>query len=86
MPKETMTPRERWQAVLERRQPDRVPMDFWGTDEAVANLMNHLGCPNRREALEKLHVDFVVKLKPDYVGPRLAPGVDAFGRSYRMVS
>jgi uroporphyrinogen decarboxylase len=86
MPKETMTPRERWQAVFGRRKPDRVPMDFWGTDETVRNLMSHLHCGSRREVLEKLHVDFVVQLKPAYAGPRLAPGVDAFGRSYRMVS
>ena len=25
MPKETMTPRERWQSVLNRETPDRVP-------------------------------------------------------------
>jgi len=30
-----MTPRERWLAVLERRPPDRVPMDYWATAEAT---------------------------------------------------
>jgi uroporphyrinogen decarboxylase len=86
MPRETLSPRERWLAVFKREKPDRVPMDFWGTDEAVGNLMRHLGCRSRQEALEKLRVDFVVKLRPDYTGPRLAPGFDAFGRSYRMVA
>ena len=33
MTKETMTPRERWQAVLTRQPPDRVPMDYWSTPE-----------------------------------------------------
>lgn len=86
MPKETMTPRERWLAVLERQKPDRVPMDFWGTDETTAALMKSLGCGSRQEALEKLHVDFVVKTKPLYVGPPLPPSIDAFGRIYRKVT
>jgi len=85
MPKETLSPRERWLAVLRRERPDRVPMDFWGTDETVAVLMRHLGCAGRREALERLHVDFAVKLEPRYAGPALAPGRDAFGRAYRKV-
>jgi len=86
MPKETMSPRERWLAVLRRERPDRVPMDFWGTDETVAALMKHMGCATRREALERLHVDFVVKLEPRYAGPPLAPGRDAFGRVYRKIA
>lgn len=43
MPKETMTPRERWQAVLTRQKPDRVPMDYWSTPEFSAKLIHHLG-------------------------------------------
>ncbi len=85
MPNETMAPRERWLAVFQRKKPDRVPMDFWGTDEAVAGLVRHLGCAGRREALEKLHVDFVAKAAPRYVGPALPAGFDAFGRAYRKV-
>jgi uroporphyrinogen decarboxylase len=81
-----MSPRERWLAVLNRQRPDRVPMDFWGTDEAVTVLMKYLGCASRREALEKLHVDFVVKLEPRYVGPALRPGQDAFGRAYKRIA
>jgi uroporphyrinogen decarboxylase len=86
MPKETMSPRERWLAVLRRERPDRVPMDFWSTDETVAVLMKHLGCASRREALERLHVDFVVKLEPRYAGPALPPGRDALGRAYRKIA
>jgi len=86
MPKDSLSPRERWLAVFRRERPDRVPMDFWGTDEAVAALMKHLGCASRREALERLHVDFVVKLEPRYAGPPLPPGQDAFGRLYKRVA
>jgi len=86
MPRETLSPRERWLAVFKREKPDRVPMDFWGTDEAVAVLMKHTGCASRRAALEKLHVDFAVKLEPRYAGPPLPPGFDAFGRFYKQIT
>lgn len=43
MSRETMTPRERWLAVLTRQQPDRVPMDYWSTPEFSAKLIRHLG-------------------------------------------
>jgi len=85
MPNETMSPRERWLAVFQRKKPDRVPMDFWGTDETMAGLIRHIGCAGRREALEKLHVDFVAKAAPRYVGPALPAGLDAFGRAYRKI-
>ncbi len=86
MPKETMTSRERWLAVFARQAPDRVPMDFWGTDEAVSVLLRYLGRDNKWEALKALRIDFVVKTEPRYVGPALQPGFDPFGRLYRKVT
>jgi uroporphyrinogen decarboxylase len=86
MPRETMTPKERWLAVLTRQQPDRVPMDYWATPEATAKLVKYLGCGSKREALEKLHVDFVVRVEPEYVGPPLPKDTDEFGRRYEDVS
>jgi uroporphyrinogen decarboxylase len=80
-----MTPRERWLAVLERRQPDRVPMDYWGTEETSARLRKRLGCRTIGQALAKLHVDYVVKLKPAYVGPRLPQRTDAFGCRFKSM-
>ncbi|MBM3310417.1 MAG: uroporphyrinogen-III decarboxylase-like protein [Candidatus Aminicenantes bacterium] len=80
-----MTPLERWRAVLRREKPDRVPMDFWSTDEFAETLMGHLGCPTKEEALRTLGVDFVVKVKPVYAGPPLPRGMDVFGCRQRMV-
>ena len=77
-----MTPRERWLAVLQRRKPDRVPMDYWGTEETSAILRKQLGCRTIDQALAKLHVDYVVKLKPEYKGPRLQRRSDVFGCKY----
>ncbi len=86
MRKETMTPRERWLAVLKRQKPDRVPMDYWATDEATERLMKHLGCRSKRKMLEKLHVDFLVKVEPSYKGPKIPDEHDVFGCGYKKMN
>jgi len=86
MPKETMSPRERWLAVLQRQNPDRVPMDYWATSEASQKIMKHLGCSNEREMLQKMRVDFPVEVKPSYSGPSIPSGYDEFGCRYEMVN
>jgi len=85
MSADAMSPRERWLAVLRREKPDRVPMDYWGTDETTEMLKRHLGCPRLRDLVEKLHIDLVVRAEPRYVGPSLSSGTDAFGRVFRYV-
>jgi len=45
-----MTPKERWLAVLTRKKPDRIPMDYWSTAEATEKVMKYLGV-NSQEAL-----------------------------------
>jgi len=110
MPKETMTPRERWLAVLTRQQPDRVPMDYWATPEATAKLIKHLGLSSKSERqivadlepsrfgvddapgrtlvaemLKMLHVDFVLRVGPRYVGSLPPEDTDIFGCRYRDV-
>lgn len=80
-----MTPKERWLAVLAGQTPDRVPLDYWGTDEATSKLVKHLGLRNRWQAFERLHIDRVVSLKPVYVGPPLQRGMDMYGRRYRKI-
>ncbi len=84
MPKETMTPRERWLAVLTRRKPDRVPMDYWATGEATEKLCRHLGC-GYEEMLERLHIDRPVAVGPRYAGPPPEEGKDIWGLQRRMV-
>lgn len=80
-----MTPRERWQAVLDRRLPDRVPTDYWGTPEISEKLMRHLGCADYREMLIKLDVDFPIGVSGHYVGADIPAGMDVFGVRYRTV-
>jgi len=79
MPKETMTARERWLAVLNRETPDRLPMDYWATGEASSELMKHLECDGLEAVYECLHLDVPVPVWPVYAGPRLPPGQDTYG-------
>lgn len=81
-----MTPKERWLAVLNREKPDRIPMDYWATEEATQKLMQYLRCNTPEEMLKKLHIDYVVTVQPRYAGPPLPPGEDVFGIRYRQVS
>lgn len=85
MPKDTMTPRERWTAVLEGREPDRVPMDYWATGEATDKLLDHLGLQSMAEAKRRLHIDPVPTVGGRYEGPAPPEGEDIYGCRYRQV-
>lgn len=84
MPKESMTPRERWLAVLTGQKPDRVPLDYWGTTEATKKVRKHLGCQTNWQMFQKLHIDKVIGVAPKYVGPRRR-GHDMYGCRTQMV-
>ncbi|MEM2561011.1 MAG: uroporphyrinogen decarboxylase family protein [Candidatus Bathyarchaeia archaeon] len=81
-----MTPRERWLAVLRRRKPDRVPMDYWGTPEVTEKLMNYLKCGSLRDLYERLHIDAVITVSPKYMGPPIPDDSDIYGCRYRNVN
>ncbi len=89
MPRETMTPKERWQAVLQSEKPDRIPMDYWSTPEATDKLMRHLGAASVRELYEKLHIDKVIMVGPQLIGNTAGPladkDTDVFGCRSRLV-
>src|SRR3990172_4770703 len=84
MPKDTLTPKERWLAVVAGEKPDRVPMDMWATGEALGRLLAYLGC-EYETLLERLHIDAPLMLEPEYVGPRLPPDTDVWGMRRRHV-
>ena len=85
MPQESMSPKERWLAVLTRKKPDRLPMDYWATPETTSLLMKHLSCSSEEDMLKKIHVDRIVRVNPKYVGPSLPPGTDIFGCCYEQM-
>ena len=67
-----MTSRERVHCAIERKVPDRVPMDFSANATALARLKECLGAPTHRQLLASLQVD-IVDLRgivdPVYAGP-----------------
>lgn len=82
---ETMTSRERWLAVIQRRKPDRVPMDYQATPEATAKLMAHIGASSLAEVLERLHIDAHVGVYGRYAGPELPADTDEFGCRFESI-
>lgn len=81
-----MTPRERWQAVLNSRVPDRIPTDYWGTTEITAKLLKHLGLSSPTELWTTLHIDRVHHIDPVYCGPEHPGGEDMWGIRRRNVT
>lgn len=84
MPKESMSGKERWLAVLARQTPDRVPMDYWSTPEATEKLCRRLGC-DFGEACRRLHIDTPYTVEGRYTGPALPEHQDVFGLRLRPV-
>ncbi|MFA5859714.1 MAG: uroporphyrinogen decarboxylase family protein [Elusimicrobiota bacterium] len=79
MPIETMTPKERWLQVITRRKPDRIPMDYWGTPEAMDKLKKYFGVTTDLDVFKKLRIDRVITVGPRYAGPKRSDGADPFG-------
>ena len=52
-----MTPKERVLQAIASHQPDRVPVDYWGTPEYDHQLAEFFNVKTRDEVLEKLDVD-----------------------------
>ena len=59
-----MTPKERWLAIFAGDTPDRIPTDYWATDEVTSRLCADLGCRNLEELYTKLRVDGLVTIDP----------------------
>ena len=64
-----MNSRQRVALALDHKQPDRVPIDYWGTSSVNAGLLDHFGLSTQEELLEHLDVDFRYIDGPKYVGP-----------------
>lgn len=80
-----MTPRERWEAVMAGEKPDRVPMDYWATEEVNQKLMKYLQCDQMDEVFAELNIDKPAAVAPAYGGPSLPENHDMYGCKYRDV-
>ncbi|MEW6512284.1 MAG: uroporphyrinogen decarboxylase family protein [Bacteroidota bacterium] len=59
-----MTPRERWLALFARERPDRIPTDYWATDEVTARLLRDLRCADIEALYCHLHIDGIIPVEP----------------------
>jgi uroporphyrinogen decarboxylase len=85
MRKDTLTPKERWLSVLKRKKPDRIPMDYWATEETTKNLLKYLNCENEESLFKKLNIDAPFTVSPKYVGPSIPPDSDVFGCRFKKI-
>ncbi|HOF18460.1 MAG TPA: uroporphyrinogen decarboxylase family protein [Phycisphaerae bacterium] len=83
-----MTPRERWLALLNGQKPDRIPTDYWATGEVTQRLKKELGCADRDELYDKLHIDGTdtLGLSPNKIYYANRPNVDMWGIAFRTVN
>ena len=70
-----MTPRERWLALLTGAKPDRIPTDYWATDEVTARLLKDLRCADKEALYTRLHIDGVIHINPERTSSHF-PGDD----------
>ena len=70
-----MTHRERVQAVLDRREPDRVPIDLWGTASRICNQLYFDIV--RRQGWNELGDCVKASRSGDYVDYRVSDLIDA---------
>lgn len=66
-----MNARERVLTALAHRAPDRVPRDYWATDEVTTLLCRHFGLPDKERLLRRLGIDLRYVEGPSYVGQTL---------------
>ena len=59
-----MNPRERWLALFAGEKPDRIPTDYWATDEVTARLLRDLRCADKEELYTRLNIDGLVSITP----------------------
>lgn len=81
----SMTPRERWLAVVKRDPPDQLPVNYRATTELTRNVLAHTGCADRWEFFRRFDIDYLHSLALRYIGRPLAADTNEFGCTYRNV-
>jgi uroporphyrinogen decarboxylase len=84
---QTMTPRERWLALLAGDRPDRIPTDYQATPELTARLLRDLGCADVEALYRRLDIDArrYVTARPLREHHPDDPQADLWGVRYRTV-
>ena len=59
-----LTPRQRVLDLLTGRTPDRIPTDYWSTEEFNTRFCADLGCADAEAMWDKLHIDAPRTVEP----------------------
>ena len=76
-PPPTVTPRERWRALFAGERTDRIPTDYWATDEVTQRLFRDLHCRTMEELYSALHCDGIMPVEPPRTKPHFPGDVHA---------
>ena len=83
----TMTPRQRWLALLEGKTPDRIPTDYQATEEVTSRLRRDLGCADDEAMYRKLRIDARRFVEPTWRRPEdRDPAADMWGVVFHLIS
>ena len=76
-----MSPRERWLALFANERPDRIPTDYWATDEVTARLQRELRCGSKEDLYVRLNIDGLVTIEAPETRPHPQgdPAADIWG-------
>jgi uroporphyrinogen decarboxylase len=83
-----MNHRERILAAIHHQPVDRFPTDIWATPEAWAKLTSHFKTQDALEIYNRLGIDTIIHIGPDYIGPKRKEEnglrFNEWGMGYRM--
>jgi uroporphyrinogen decarboxylase len=76
-----MTSRERWLALFAGEKADRIPTDYWATDEVTERLQRELRCSTKEDLFCRLNIDGIVSLEAPKIFTQLPddPAADIWG-------
>jgi uroporphyrinogen decarboxylase len=82
-----MTPRERWLALLNGERPDRIPTDYWATNEVTLRLQQEFGCSDKEALYTRLNIDglYHIEVPRKFAGHPDFPGADQWGVQKKLV-
>ena len=80
-----VTSKERWALALNGERTDRVPTFFSATPEAEKKMFAAMEAENFSQFADKLQIDKVLNIHPEYTGPALESGTTVFGARFEDI-
>ncbi|MBI5394177.1 MAG: hypothetical protein HZA91_02650 [Verrucomicrobia bacterium] len=74
--------RERVLASVARREPDRIPIDYWAVESVTDRLIAHYGVADEEALLRRLNVDLRYVMGPNLAGQQHATRADGIVEDY----